>query len=325
LEAVDPVVEGKARARQRIRGDTEHRKKVLPLLVHGDAAFIAQGIVAETLNLSQLHGYSTGGTIHVVVNNQIGFTTLPKDARSSQYATDIAKMIEAPIFHVNGDDPLAVKFVSDLAFDFRQQFGRDVVIDLYCYRRYGHNEGDEPSFTQPDLYAKIEKRPSVTQLYKRELLDAGTLSEDDAASLETEFALRLEMTRDEVNAIEKRRANQKAKFRESTAIFQPEYTSESEATAISEKTLKTIVEGLTRVPDGFEVQPKIQRIVIDHQRKVFEDGGRMNGITPKRSHLGRFFLREFRFAYRVRTVRAARSARGTQCFTTRRRANRTCR
>src|SRR5215475_9313763 len=223
LEAVDPVVEGQARARQRIRGDTEHREKVLPLLVHGDAAFNAQGIVAETLNLSQLHGYSTGGTIHVVVNNQIGFTTLPKDARSSMYATDIAKMIEAPIFHVNGDDPLAVKFVSDMSFDFRQRFGRDVVIDMYCYRRYGHNEGDEPSFTQPDLYAKIEKRPSVTQLYKRELLEAGTLNEDDAASLETEFALRLEMTRDEVNAIEKRRANQKARFRESTAIFQPEY------------------------------------------------------------------------------------------------------
>jgi len=273
LEAVDPVVEGKARARQRIRDDTEHRKKVLPLLVHGDAAFIAQGVVAETLNLSQLHGYSTGGTIHIVVNNQIGFTTLPKDARSSRYATDIAKMIEAPIFHVNGDDPLAVKFVSDLAFDFRQQFGRDVVIDLYCYRRYGHNEGDEPSFTQPDLYAKIEKHPSVTQLYKRELLDAGTLSEDDAASLETEFALRLEMTRDEVKAIEKRRANQKARFRESTAIFQPKYSSESEPTAISEKTLRTIVDGLTRVPDGFAVQSKIQRIVLDHQRKVFEDGG----------------------------------------------------
>src|SRR5947207_2455967 len=273
LEAVDPVVEGKARARQRIRGDTEHRRKVLPLLVHGDAAFIAQGIVAETLNLSQLHGYSTGGTIHVVVNNQIGFTTLPKDARSSPYSTDVAKMIEAPIFHVNGDDPLAVKFVSDMAFDFRQRFGRDVMIDMYCYRRYGHNEGDEPSFTQPDLYAKIEKRPSVTQLYKRELLEAGTLSEDDAASLETEFALRLEMTRDEVDAIEKRKASEKAKFRESTAIFQPEYTSTSEPTAISEKTLKTIVDGLTRIPEGFEVQPKIKRIVFDHQRKVFDEGG----------------------------------------------------
>src|SRR5262245_55296166 len=142
LEAVDPIVEGTARARQRIRGDTEHRKKVLPLLIHGDAAFAGQGIVAETLNMSQLHGYGTGGTVHVVVNNQIGFTTLPEDARSSMYATDVAKMIEAPIFHVNGDDPLACMQVSQLAFDFRQEFGRDVVIDMYCYRRYGHNEGD---------------------------------------------------------------------------------------------------------------------------------------------------------------------------------------
>src|SRR5881296_1795182 len=200
LEAVDPVVEGQARARQRLRGDTEHRRKVLPVLVHGDAAFIAQGIVAETLNLSQLHGYSTGGTIHVVVNNQIGFTTLPKDARSSRYATDIAKMIEAPIFHVNGDDPLAVKFVSDMAFDFRQQFGRDVVIDLYSYRRYGHQEVDEPSFTQPDLYARIEKRPSVAQTYKRELLERAVLEEEDVISLETEMQLRLEMPLDRLRA-----------------------------------------------------------------------------------------------------------------------------
>lgn len=273
LEAVDPVVEGKARARQRIRGDTEGRRKVLPLLIHGDAAFAGQGIVAETLNLSQLPGYSTGGTIHIIVNNQIGFTTLPKDARSSMYATDIAKMLEVPIFHVNGDDPLAVKFVTDTAFQFRQEFGRDVVIDLYCYRRYGHNEGDEPSFTQPDLYAKIEKRPSVTQFYKRELIEAGTLTEDDAVSLETEFDLRLEMARDEVQAIEKRRASEKAKFKESSAVFQPVYTSASVPTAISEKTLKTIVDGLTRVPDGFEVQPKIKRIILDHQREVFEAGG----------------------------------------------------
>src|SRR5437762_2397941 len=273
LGAVDPVVEGTARARQRIRNDTDHRRKVLPLLIHGDAAFARQGIVAETLNMSQLPGYSTGGTVHIVVNNQIGFTTLPEDARSSMYATDIAKMIEAPIFHVNGDDPLAVKFVTEMALDFRQRFGRDMVIDMYCYRRYGHNEGDEPSFTQPDLYAKIEKRPSVTQLYKRELLEAGTLSEDEAVSLETEFGLRLEMTRDEVDAIEKRKASEKARFRESTAIFQPEYSSESEPTAISQKTLKTIVDGLTRVPEGFEIQPKIKRIVLDHQRKVFEEGG----------------------------------------------------
>lgn len=273
LEAVDPVVEGKARARQRIRGDTEHRKKVLPLLVHGDAAFIAQGIVAETLNLSQLHGYSTGGTIHVIVNNQIGFTTLPQDARSSMYASDVAKMIEAPIFHVNGDDPLAVKFVTEMAFDFRQEFGRDVVIDMYCYRRYGHNEGDEPSFTQPDLYARIDKRPSVTQLFKRELLEASTLTEDDAASLETEFELRLDMARDEVKAIEKATGRAKAKFAESTAVFQPKYNFTPVETAISRDTLKTIVDGLTRVPDGFEIQPKIKKIVIDHQRQIYEAGG----------------------------------------------------
>src|ERR1700730_16517605 len=273
LEAVDPVVEGKARARQRIRGDTEHRKKVLPLLIHGDAAFAGQGIVAETLNMSQLDGYGTGGTVHVVVNNQIGFTTLPKDARSSMYATDIAKMIEVPIFHVNGDDPLACMQVSQLALDFRQEFGRDSVIDMYCYRRYGHNEGDEPAFTQPDLYAKIDKRPSVTQLYKRELLEAGTLSEDDAASLETEFDLRLEMTLEEVKALEKEKASKQAKFKESTAVFQPKYSSASEPTAISEKMLKTIVDGLTRVPEDFNILPKIKRIIIDHQRKLFADGG----------------------------------------------------
>src|SRR6266704_2817884 len=273
LEAVDPVVEGTARARQRIRNDTKHRRKVLPLLIHGDAAFAGQGIVAETLNMSQLHGYGTGGTIHIVVNNQIGFTTLPEDARSSMYCTDIAKMIEVPIFHVNGDDPLAVLFVSQLAIDFRQEFGRDICIDMYCYRRYGHNEGDEPGFTQPDLYAKIDKHPSVAQLYKRELLESGALTEDDAASLETEMDLRLEMALDNVKAIEKEKVDKQAKFKESTAVFQPEYKSSPVATAINEKTLKTIVDALTRVPDDFNVQPKIKRIVLEHRRKVFENGG----------------------------------------------------
>ncbi len=273
LEAVDPIVEGIARARQRIRGDTEHRRKVLPLLIHGDAAFAGQGIVAETLNMSQLHGYSTGGTVHVVVNNQIGFTTLPEDARSSMYATDIAKMIEVPIFHVNGDDPIAVRFVTETALDFRQEFGRDVVIDMYCYRRYGHNEGDEPLFTQPDLYGKIAKRPSVAQLYKKELLESGVLSEDDAASLEAEFELRLEMTLDEVKSIEKERAGQQDRFRESTAVFQPKYSSETGPTAISPEMLKQIVDGLTTVPKDFNLLPKVKRITIDRQREVFRAGG----------------------------------------------------
>jgi 2-oxoglutarate dehydrogenase E1 component len=273
LEAVDPVVEGTARARQRIRNDTEHRRKVLPLLIHGDAAFAGQGIVAETLNMSQLPGYSTGGTVHVIVNNQIGFTTLPEEGRSSMYATDVAKMIEAPIFHLNGDDPLAVQFVTDMALDFRQEFGRDVVIDMYCYRKYGHQEVDEPSFTQPDLYARIDKRPSVAQLYKQQLIEAGILSEDDAASLETEFQLRLDLPLDNVKAREKEKTDEQAKFIESTAVFQPEYTSASGPTAISEVTLTIIVNGLTHVPDGFNIQPKVKRIVLDHQRKIFEAGG----------------------------------------------------
>ena len=273
LEAVDPVVEGTARARQRIRGDTELRRKVLPLLIHGDAAFAGQGIVAETLNMSQLHGYGTGGTVHVVVNNQIGFTTLPEDARSSMYATDIAKMIEVPIFHVNGDDPLAVEFVTALALDFRHEFGRDAVIDMYCYRRYGHNEGDEPSFTQPDLYAKIQKRPPVAQLFKNELIEAGTLSADEAASLEAEFEMRLELVLQEVKSVEEEQANEKARFQESTAVFQPQYTSDCSATAISPEVLKQIVDGLTRVPENFEVIPKVKRTVLDRRREVFEAGG----------------------------------------------------
>jgi 2-oxoglutarate dehydrogenase E1 component len=273
LEAVDPVVQGTARARQRIRGDTEHRRKVLPLLIHGDAAFAGQGIVMETLQMSQLHGYGTGGTVHVVVNNQIGFTTLPEDARSSMYATDVAKMIEAPIFHVNGDDPLACLQVSQLALNFRQEFKRDVVIDMYCYRRYGHNEGDEPAFTQPDLYTKIDKHLSAAKSYKQELLQTGALTEDDAASVETEMDLRLEMALDTVKSLEKEQAGEQAQFKEAAAIFQPEYSSSRVSTAISEKTLKTIVGALTRVPDDFNVQPKIKRIVLEHRRKVFENGG----------------------------------------------------
>ena len=273
LEAVNPVVEGTARARQRIRGDTEKRRKVLPLLIHGDAAFAGQGIVAETLNMSQLHGYGTGGTLHVVVNNQIGFTTLPEDARSSMYATDIAKMIEVPIFHVNGDDPLAVEFVTEMALDFRQEFGRDVVIDMYCYRRYGHNEGDEPSFTQPDLYAKIQKRPPVAQLFKKELIDAGKLSADEAASLEAEFEMRLELVLQEVKSIEAEEATDKARFQESTAVFQPQYTSDGTLTAITPEMLKQIVDGLTRVPEDFAVIPKIQKNVLDRRREIYEAGG----------------------------------------------------
>jgi 2-oxoglutarate dehydrogenase E1 component len=265
LEAVDPVVEGTARARQRIRGDTETRRKVVPLLIHGDAAVIGQGIVMETLNMSQLPGYSTGGTIHLIVNNQIGFTTLPEDARSSRYCTDVAKMLEVPILHVNGEDPLALKFATEMALDFRQEFGRDFMIDMYCYRKYGHQEVDEPSFTQPDLYARLEKRPSIAQSYERELLERGVLDEEDLASLETEMQLRLEMPLDVVKA--------NGQFSESTAVFQPKYAHESKPTAISDEMLRQMVDRLTTPPPDFNLLPKTKRIAFDQRRKVFEAGG----------------------------------------------------
>ena len=162
------------RAKQRRFKDRDRRLGV-PILIHGDAAFAGQGLVAETLNLSQLPGYRTGGTIHIVVNNQIGFTTAPGEGRSTRYCTDVAKMIEVPIFHVNGEDPEAVVFVGELAVDFRQTFGRDVVIDMVCYRRHGHNEGDEPAFTQPLMYEKIKNRISIRELYTEQLVMAGEL------------------------------------------------------------------------------------------------------------------------------------------------------
>ena len=182
LEFVNPVALGRMRAKQDRVGDSE-RKRGLVLLIHGDAAFAGEGIVQETLNLSQLEGYTVGGALHVVVNNQIGFTTSPAEARSSTYATDVAKMLQIPIFHVNGEDPEAVAQVVRLALDFRHHFKRDVVIDMYCYRRRGHNEGDEPSFTQPVLYRAIEKRKSVRDSYLEHLLELGGLTSGEAEKI----------------------------------------------------------------------------------------------------------------------------------------------
>src|SRR3954463_15863784 len=192
LEIVNPVVEGKARARQRIRGDTKERRKVMPVLIHGDAAVAGQGIVAETLNFSQLPGYRTGGTVHFVINNQIGFTTDPSDSRSTRYCTDIAKLVEAPIFHVNGDDPEAVCMVAQLAVDFRVKFKRDVFIDMYCYRKHGHNETDEPSFTQPMLYRKIAAHQLVSAIYTSKLVTAGSITDAEGEAIKTEYSAALE-------------------------------------------------------------------------------------------------------------------------------------
>src|SRR5262249_28689722 len=189
LEAVDPVVEGIVRPKQDRLGDTA-RERVIPVLIHGDAAFAGQGIVAETLNLSQLDGYWTGGTIHLVINNQIGFTTLPEESRSSPYSTDVARGIQAPIFHVNGDDPEAAIRVVEIAFDYRQKFKKDVVIDMFCYRRHGHNEGDDPSYTQPYLYRKIKEHPSVAVLYGNRLVREGVIPEPEVQEMRKRIAAR---------------------------------------------------------------------------------------------------------------------------------------
>jgi 2-oxoglutarate dehydrogenase E1 component len=272
LEAVDPVVQGKARARQRVLGDTEHRKAVVPLLIHGDAAFIGQGVVAETFNMSQLPGYSTGGTIHIVVNNQIGFTTLPVDARSTAYCTDIAKIVDAPVFHVNGEDPLTVLEVARIAFDFRQSFGRDVVIDIYGYRRHGHNETDEPSFTQPDIYHVIKKHPLPGIRFAAELAALGTVTPAEAEALRAACIARLDkelaQAAKEIAALKKKSA-----FRGSTAIHQAPYSHDPVNTAISKNKLDRIVKAITTIPDGFHIVQKIQRTVIDRRLQVWKDGG----------------------------------------------------
>src|SRR5262249_18567064 len=199
LEAVDPVVEGRTRAKQGLFNDQERRQGI-PLLIHGDAAFAGQGLVAETLNLSQLAGYTTGGTIHVVVNNQIGFTTSPADARSTTYCTDVAKMIQVPIFHVNAEDPEAAVYVAELALEFRQTFHKDVVLDMYCYRRHGHNEGDEPSFTQPIMYGKIKDRPSLSEVYTETLILRGDLTADASEAIVNEFQAKLQASQEEVRS-----------------------------------------------------------------------------------------------------------------------------
>lgn len=272
LEAVDPVVMGKARAHQRILNDTESRSSVLPILVHGDAALIGQGIVAECLNLSQLAGYRVGGTVHLVVNNQIGFTTLPADARSTTHCTDIAKFIEAPIFHVNGDDPIAVARAARLALEFRQEFGRDVFVDIVCYRRYGHNEGDEPSFTQPDLYKLIKAHPRVSEVFVQQVLPLGTLTEEEVAESKARTLKHLEKALAEMKqGLAASGYDKNATYVGSTAVFQPPYSFEEVSTAITTKTLQTVVQGLTTVPEGFRILPKIKKTVIERRQEIFKN------------------------------------------------------
>jgi 2-oxoglutarate decarboxylase len=250
LEAVDPVLEGIARAKQDVL-DKGAAYPVLPLLVHGDAAFAGQGVVAETLNLSQLRGYRTGGTIHLVVNNQVGFTTSPGSSRSSLYCTDVARMVQAPIFHVNGDDPEACIRVARLAFEYRQAFNKDVVIDLVCYRRRGHNEGDDPSYTQPLMYDLIEQKRSVRKLYTESLIGRGDITVDEAEQVLKDYQTKLEQVFTEV------READSVPDEWTTVPDYPEKQAHETTTAVTQEVMKRIADAYITPPDGFTVHPKV--------------------------------------------------------------------
>jgi multifunctional 2-oxoglutarate metabolism enzyme len=263
LEAVDPVVEGMARAKEDAHGDAT-RFSVLPVLVHGDAAFAGQGVVAETLNLSEVDGYDVGGTVHVVVNNQLGFTTSPESGRSSVYATDVAKMVQAPIFHVNGDDPEACVRVIRLAFAFRQDFRKDVVVDLVCYRRYGHNEGDEPAYTQPRMYAAIEVHRSVRKLYTETLINRGDLGLEEAEAALDDFRARLEAAFAETHESGPEVAPVPA--HQTGRVSAP-----TPATGVDRAVLARVVDGLTAWPEGFDVHPKLAKLLLAHRAAFDSD------------------------------------------------------
>ncbi len=269
LEAVDPVVEGRARAKQMRAGDTRGTS-VLPILIHGDAAFAGQGIVAETLNLSNLAGYSTGGTLHVVVNNQIGFTTTPAEARSTLYATDVAKMIQVPIFHVNGDDPEAVVHCVKLGMAYRDRFHEDVVIDLVCYRRHGHNEGDEPSFTQPLLYERIRSHPSTRKLYTEQLLELGILQEQDVERIEEDLSAQLQQA---LEIIETRPPGPDEPYEPHgpwTGFARTEPEEEPE-TGVAVEQLAQLAERIAAVPPGFHVHEKLEPMLERRRKVIAED------------------------------------------------------
>ena len=270
LEAVNAVVEGKARARQRHLEDTVNRKKVIPVLIHGDAAFAGQGTVAEVLNLSQLTGYRTGGTIHLITNNQIGFTTLPEDARSSDYCTDIAKMIEAPVLHVNGDSPLDVVFAAQFALEFRQKFARDVVIDIVCYRRHGHNETDEPSFTAPNMARAIAAQPTTATLFRQALVDGKIISIEQADAIGKELESALEGGFTELAEAEKQLGGNP--FEGSTAQPQPRFTYDPVVTGVEVEKLRALALQLVAPPKDFRLHPTIEKRFLAARKKAAESG-----------------------------------------------------
>ena len=267
LEIIDPVVEGSVRARQERRNDKK-RKQVIPVLVHGDAAFAGQGVVMETLNLSSTRGYTTGGTIHIVVNNQIGFTTSdPLDSRSTLYCTDVAKMVQAPILHVNGDDPEAVVFVTELALDYRMKYSCDVVIDLICYRRHGHSEADEPAVTQPLMYKRIRNKQHVEALYFQQLLQEGVVAQDDFKNIEKEYVAKLVSGKPVCSEVA---TPSRSKYMVDFRPYLGTHWTQRVETGVAPEIINEIASTLTNVPDGFAVHRAVQKILDD--RKLMASG-----------------------------------------------------
>jgi multifunctional 2-oxoglutarate metabolism enzyme len=269
LEAVNPVVAGMARAKLDEMGaaaaDLDHHTPVLPILLHGDAAFAGQGVVPETLAMSQLRGYRVGGTVHLIINNQVGFTTPVESARSSTYSTDVAKAVQAPIFHVNGDDPEACARVMRLAFEFRQEFGKDVVVDLVCYRRHGHNEGDDPSYTQPHMYAAIENRRSVRKLYTEELVMRGDLTLEEAEQAMDEFRDVLEHSLQATRESAPPAPEEVVRRPERQGLLDPIET------GVDRDTLERIIAEVTSAPEGFTVHPKLAKQLEKRRAMLDED------------------------------------------------------
>jgi 2-oxoglutarate dehydrogenase E1 component len=262
LEIVNPVVEGSVRARQDRRGGNK-RDQVLPILVHGDAAFAGQGVVMETLNLAQTRGYRTGGTVHIVINNQIGFTTSdPRDARSTSYCTDVVKMIEAPVLHVNGDDPEAVVLCTQLAMDYRQEFRKDVVIDIVCFRRLGHNEQDTPAVTQPLMYTKIGAHPGTRRLYADKLVTQGTLKSDEPDEMVKAYRAAMDAGRHTVDPV---LTNYKSKYAVDWSPFLNRKWTDHADTAVPMAELKRLAERITTIPENFKLHPLVEKVIADRR------------------------------------------------------------
>lgn len=277
LEAVDPVVEGQVRGAQVLKNDDVMHKKVIPILIHGDAALAGQGVIYETLQLYQLPGYSTGGTIHVVINNQIGFTALPEETRSTRYCTDLAKAFGAPVFHVNAEDPEGCVYATILALKLRHFFFCDVFIDLNCYRKYGHNEGDEPAFTQPLEYQIIRQKKSIREVYRDTLIHEGVLEKKIAESLELEFKTSLQNALKDIKIPQK---NGEHKISENSLSPPKEAPFKDFKTAVDKKTLQTITELFCTVPKGFTIHPKLQNLIQDRLAMVQESETKNSTAKP---------------------------------------------